>query len=211
VGIGVSALPALIGAGLISAGVPALAASALALFGIMLITGGLHYDGVADIADSLGGRDREHRLAIMHDSSIGSFGTLGLVIIVIINVACLAQLGAADPFLMATALITTAAMSRSMMALQRWNHPTPTDQGLASNTGKPSTQVMIIALMLGLLAGLLFTSTALAFISMAAGLIITYLLGQFLVRWIGGINGDGLGATQQLSETAGLIILTLLI
>jgi adenosylcobinamide-GDP ribazoletransferase len=211
VGIGISAPTALIGAVLVMVGVPALAAAAFILLSLMVITGGLHHDGLADLADSLGGKDKERRLAIMHDSTTGSFGNLGLITTTIINTACLAEIGAVDPFFMVTAITVTSALSRSMMALQRWHHPTPTDHGFASQTGKPSTQVMSLALMLGLLTGLVLTSTLLAFISMAAGLIVTYLLGQFLLRWIGGVNGDGLGATQQLSEMAALMAFTLAI
>ena len=209
VGIGVAAIPALIAAFLTSLGIPALAAAALALFLIMLATGGLHQDGLADLADSLGGRDRTHRLEIMHDSAIGSFGTLGLITMVIIQAACLAHLAEVDPFYMAAGLIAVAGMSRSMMAFQRWHRPTPTDQGLASITGKPSTQVMVISLMLGLLTGLVFITTSATLVSMAAGLCLAFLIGGFMMRWVGGVNGDGLGATQQMAESLMLMILAL--
>lgn len=209
VGIGLAAIPALIGAGLIMAGIPPLAAGAAVLLGLMLISGGLHHDGIADLADGLGGHSIKERLAIMHDSRMGSFGTLALITITIINAACLAQLGQADPFFMAASVITIAAMSRGMMALQRWQHTTPQQSGLAHKTGKPSTYTMSVALMISLLTGLIFISTSLTILTMAAAIATTYLLGQFLRRWIGGVNGDGLGATQQLSEMAGLLILTL--
>ncbi|MCE2517865.1 MAG: adenosylcobinamide-GDP ribazoletransferase [Alphaproteobacteria bacterium] len=211
VGVGVAAIPALAGAGLVELGVPPLAAAALALFGVMLMTGGLHHDGLADVTDSLGGRDRERRLAIMHDSAIGSFGTLGLITILIICTSCLAHLARIDPLLMAAGLIATSAMSRAMMALQRWHRPTPTDSGLASATGRPSTPVMVMAMMLGLLAGLVFLSTSGAFVAMALGVITTILFGMFMMRWVGGVNGDGLGASQQLSEAIMLMALTLMV
>ena len=47
----------------------------------IIITGGLHYDGLADLADGFGGgRDRERRLSIMADSRLGSFGALAILI-----------------------------------------------------------------------------------------------------------------------------------
>lgn len=211
VGVGVAAIPALAGAGLISLGLPALAVAALTLLGVMLLTGGLHHDGLADVTDSLGGRDRDHRLAIMHDSTIGSFGTLGLITTMIISTSCLAHLASHGAMVMAASLIATAAMSRAMMALQRWHRPTPTDKGLASATGAPSTTVMVMAMMLGLLAGLLFLTTSGALVAMALGVIVTLLVGLFMMRWVGGVNGDGLGTSQQLSEAAMLMALTLLV
>ena len=178
------------------------------LMGLILLTGGLHQDGLADLGDSLGGRDPDHRLKIMHDSAIGSFGTLALILVVIVDIACLAAIGRDNPAVMAQTMIGVAAMSRGMMALQRWSHATPTAGGLADATGAPDRHVMMISLLLALLAGVIFLPPILAVLAMVAGLIITYLLGRFLKRWIGGVNGDGLGATQQLTEMAMLMVLT---
>src|SRR5215468_8966811 len=66
--------------GLRSIGVPDLAASALALGGSALLTGALHEDGLADVADGFGGgRDREAKLRIMRDSRIGTYGVIALL------------------------------------------------------------------------------------------------------------------------------------
>ena len=55
-------------------------------------TGAIHLDGLADCLDGLGGRDREHRLAIMHDSRIGVFGAVGLMFYLLIAVVALAEI-----------------------------------------------------------------------------------------------------------------------
>ena len=47
---------------------------------LVWLTRGLHMDGLADWADSLGGFDRERRLAIMKDSSLGAFGVMAIVL-----------------------------------------------------------------------------------------------------------------------------------
>ena len=211
IGIGVAAIPAILGASLLSLGVPPLASAALMLMGIILMTGGLHHDGLADLGDSLGGRDPDHRLKIMHDSAIGSFGTLALVLVVIAAIACLAQIGEKNPAVMAQAMLGVAAMSRGMMALQRWSHTTPTAGGLADVTGTPDRHVMMISLLLALLAGVIFLPPVLAVLAMGVGAIVTYALGRFLKQWIGGVNGDGLGATQQLSQMAMLMLLSALL
>ena len=210
IGVIVAVLPVVMGTALAASGLPLLAAAAVILLGIMLITGGLHQDGLADLADSLGGRDPAHRLTIMRDSAIGSFGTLALIIITMINIACLARLGGIDLALMAQAMVAVAAMSRGMMGVQRWLHQTPDDQGLAVITGQPSQPVMLIGLAMAGLIGLLFLSIAQILALMIIGGLITLLLGRFMMAWLGGVNGDGLGATQQCTETMMLMALTIM-
>jgi len=211
IGVIVAIVPVLIGVILAASHLPLLASAVIILAGMALLTGGLHQDGLADLADSLGGRDPSHRLAIMHDSAIGSFGNLALITIVIVDVAAMAALGNLSLTVMAGAIVAVSAMSRSMMGLQRWLHPTPEKTGLAAMTGSPSQITMLIGLGFGLLMGLLFLPVHAAISAMAIGLIITGLLGRFMVRWIGGVNGDGLGATQQLSEAAMLMTLAMVL
>src|SRR5690554_1224312 len=70
---------------------PPLAAAALGLGAMAIITGALHEDGLADTADGLGARaDRDAALSIMRDSRIGVFGAMALMIVVILRVAALA-------------------------------------------------------------------------------------------------------------------------
>src|SRR5262245_63665427 len=57
-----------------------------------LLTGGLHLDGLADCLDGLGGRDVEHRLAIMRDSRIGAFGALGLILLLLLEIAAVTEM-----------------------------------------------------------------------------------------------------------------------
>jgi adenosylcobinamide-GDP ribazoletransferase len=68
-------------------------ASGLAvLLYLVLITGCLHEDGLADVADSLGGWNPEQRLAILHDSRIGSYGAAALVLSLLGRAVLLAEL-----------------------------------------------------------------------------------------------------------------------
>ena len=62
-----------------------------------LLTGGLHLDGLADCLDGLGGRDVEHRLAIMRDSRIGAYGALGLILLLLLLALVWASPALADP------------------------------------------------------------------------------------------------------------------
>ena len=56
------------------------ACALIVLLYLVLITGCIHEDGLADVADSLGGWNREQRLAILHDSRIGAFGAVALAL-----------------------------------------------------------------------------------------------------------------------------------
>ena len=64
---------------------------------LALLTRGLHLDGLADTADGLGPlRDRERALQVMHQSDVGPFGVVTLVLTLLLQVACAAALLAAD-------------------------------------------------------------------------------------------------------------------
>jgi adenosylcobinamide-GDP ribazoletransferase len=71
---------------------PLLLAGLLTVTVWKLLTGGLHLDGLADCLDSLGGRDPEQRLAIMSDSRIGAFGALGLILLLLLEIAAVSEL-----------------------------------------------------------------------------------------------------------------------
>ena len=71
---------------------PPLPVAVLIVVAWKVVTGGLHLDGLADCLDGLAGRDRAHRLAIMRDSRIGTFGAAGLVLFLMLEVAAVAEL-----------------------------------------------------------------------------------------------------------------------
>ncbi len=72
--------------------VPALAAAGLALACQTVITGALHEDGLADMADGCGASTPERRLAIMRDSRVGSYGVIALCLSLLVRAAALAAL-----------------------------------------------------------------------------------------------------------------------
>ena len=71
-------------AGAAALGLSPLVGGVLAVTALVLATGGLHHDGLADFADGMGGRDPEQRLAIMRDSRVGSYGVLALILAVVL-------------------------------------------------------------------------------------------------------------------------------
>src|ERR671914_304543 len=75
---------------------PAWAAATTGVGLAALLTGGMHLDALADTADALGGGTRQRRLEIMRDHSIGSFGAVALVLVLLLEISLLAELGARD-------------------------------------------------------------------------------------------------------------------
>src|SRR5258708_2854655 len=79
--------------GLHAIGLPSLAAAALALGASALLTGALHEDGLADMADGFGGgRDKAGKLEIMRDSRLGTYGALALMVSFVAKLSALAAL-----------------------------------------------------------------------------------------------------------------------
>ncbi|WP_283956344.1 adenosylcobinamide-GDP ribazoletransferase [Blastococcus sp. CCUG 61487] len=109
-----------VAAGVAAAGaevVSPLVGAVLAVVVLALLTRGLHLDGLADTADGLGPlRDRERALQVMHRGDVGPFGVAALVLVLLLQVACLATLLAGDGgwlALAAAVLAARVAMSRT--------------------------------------------------------------------------------------------------
>lgn len=196
VGLLIGAVQAL---ALIAAGAlwgPWLGALAALAAGILL-TGALHEDGLADIADALGARRAPERaLEILRDSRIGTYGALALILMLAAQAAALAALGPAAPW----ALVVAAAFSRALMAVELSRGPYLRAEGAASGmTGAwPLTALLAAAGALAGVAVLGFWGLGIAVAGGAAG---AHLAALATAAWararLGGITGDVLGAVQQ--------------
>lgn len=209
VGFGVGGGGAIVLALLSWASVPTAVAATLAVGLVVWLTGALHEDGLADLADGFGGGGtREQKLEIMRDSRIGAYGMLALAVVIITKVAALAAIAAVDIGAAVGALIAATTWSRSMFApTMRWLPPAR-DDGLGTLAGTPDEGATWKGLALGaLLATLVLITPA------GSGVLIVLIaggLGAFAVGWlalqqIDGYTGDVLGGAQQVSEAAVLI------
>lgn len=188
---------------------PAIAAW-LAIAAQILLTGGLHEDGLADMADAAAfGRDREQKLAIMRDSRIGSFGVLALIVVIGLRAAVLGGFPA-DMRTVVILLVATMA-SRSMMVLLMGTTAFARADGLAAGAGRPSRSVMFGCLVMTLGGAMLLTGPYPALMALLVAAIAAWMLRGLAMRHFGGITGDVLGAAQQLTELLLLIVLTLLV
>src|SRR5260221_206166 len=96
-------------------GLPQFPAAGFTIAASLAATGCLHEDGLADVADSFGGRTRERKLEIMRDSRIGTYGACALLLSLLLRSAALSSI--ADPALAAPVLVAAHMGARSNMAL----------------------------------------------------------------------------------------------
>lgn len=192
-------------------------AAVVAVAAGVALTGGLHEDGLADVADGMGaGSDRSRCLEIMKDSRVGSFGVLALVLTMAARISLLAALLQLSVALAVYAFVLAHVLSRACALIVMRVLPYA-DYSAAQAVSKSqaltlndSTARLLLAWLLPaallLLAGGLHV---LCWQQVVAALLlpllaVVYLVGLFR-RTIQGFNGDCLGATQQLSELACLL------
>ena len=201
VGLSVGAAGAVTGQLALSLGVPAMAAAALALGGMMLVTGAMHEDGLADVFDGFwGGFTPAKRLEIMRDSQIGTYGVLALVVVFALRLTAVAALLDANPL----ALVAAAALSRGVMPLVMHTLPHARRDGLAQSVGRPAFGATALACAIGGAIAVLCLGAG-GLMALITALGICAAMALLAKRKIGGQTGDVLGATQQLSEAAVLL------
>lgn len=207
IGLVLGGLSGLVGSALLGIG-PGLAAIG-AIATTVILSGAMHEDGLADVADGFwGGWERSRRLEIMKDSQIGTYGVMALVLGFAVRWWALTHLFGAGYVLEIT--IGMAVMSRAAMpVLMAWL-PHARRGGLSRSVGRPGLWRAGAAVLLALAIGW-------AMLSVAAGLIAVLMavtvgaLGLLARTKIGGQTGDVLGAAQQLTEMVGLIALAALL
>ena len=178
----------------------------LSIAATMLLTGGFHEDGWADTCDGLGGAvSRERALEIMKDSRIGAYGAMGLLMMLALKASALASLPVAWG---CAALLLGHTVSRAAStALIRF---LPYAGDLEHAKAKPLAQrissagfVVSCGWVLPVAGGLVLYQARWVW-PVVAGLLISVLGAVWCARWLrrrlGGVTGDTLGATQQLTE-----------
>lgn len=203
VGVGIGALGAL-GHGLATLlGWSPVLAAITAIAVMILATGALHEDGLADTADGLGSdRPAQVALAIMRDSRIGTYGALALGLVTAARIVALASISGP-----ASGLIVAAALSRGAVAIVMHQLPPARPDGQSAAAGRPAAAGAATAAVLpaALALALLGPSVSVAVLLAAAGVLWPGML--WLRRRLGGQTGDTLGAAQQAVELAVLLVL----
>jgi cobalamin 5'-phosphate synthase/cobalamin synthase len=181
---------------------PATIVAVLILVVEVLVTGALHYDGLADTLDGLGGgKSPEDRMRIMRDHVIGSYGATALILLVALKAASI------------TALISVSKYSPYLLlapVIARWNivllslcfpYARPCE-AVSRHIGKTElawASVLTACITLG-------AASWRGAVCWGAAAIAAVLFGNFCLRKIGGVTGDTLGATEQISESIVLLL-----
>lgn len=174
-----------------------------------LVTGGFHEDGLADVADGLGGTlQRERALEIMKDSRIGAFGALALVLVLAGKLGLVALIGAQGLPKVLPVLLAAHVLSRwwPLLLVRMLSHVGDT----ATSKSKPladkiSTRSLVTASLWCVLP-LAAMGHGLGWETLLAAALCSALAAAWMGRWFArrlqGFTGDCLGATQQVCELA---------
>ncbi|MGB0749484.1 MAG: adenosylcobinamide-GDP ribazoletransferase [Magnetospiraceae bacterium] len=202
VGVWIGAVAAIIYGLALQSGVPPLTGAFLAISAAVLMTGGLHEDGLADFADALGARGgRDKALEIMRDSRIGSYGVLALLLITGMRVSALSGL---DLWQGLAGLVSAAALSRAALPVIAYFMAPARSDGLGAGAGRPTGAAVMVAVLSGLLAAACIANMGVWIAAVGGGVLGAAMVAILAKRRLGGYTGDVLGAAQQVAEAGAL-------
>lgn len=176
-------------------------ASFLAMLTILILTGGLHIDGLADSFDGFfSNRDREKTLEIMSDSRIGVFGVIAIVINILFKYIIIKNLTRDIPVVLALALGNSRLITSYVMAFKK--SAKPTGLGKMFNESKPYKNFLITAIIYIII--IIFINPI-----YLIPLLVNYLLSIYISyvsnKKIGGYTGDVYGLLIELGDSISLL------
>jgi adenosylcobinamide-GDP ribazoletransferase len=194
-------------------GLQPLVAATLAIAALVALTGALHEDGLADVADGFGGgATRVRKLEIMRDSRLGSYGAAALGLSLMLRVFALAALTERGLWGAALALIAAGAVSRVAGLLPLLSLAPARADGAGATAQRPGRDSLRLAFVSAAALSLLpaFAGASLHLVATGdfVAVLVSLLMTRLAQRQIGGYTGDVLGAAQQASEIAFLLALS---
>jgi len=172
---------------------------ALVLAFLIWISGGLHDDGLADVADGMGGgwTPRE-RLTIMKDSRIGAFGTTILILAVFAKYSALTSMNAVR---LDASIVTAQILGRWAFLPMGFFNP-PAGEGLGSEFMKGLTAKAVFIGTLMATSAVILLCRIHGSLAVALAVVVIALASVYFRRRLGGVTGDCFGATFQFVEIA---------
>lgn len=179
--------------------IPAAPATALALLAAVLVTGALHEDGLADVADAFGAHTtRERRLEIMRDPRIGTYGGLAIGFALLLSFSLLAPL---DTQRFTEAVLCAHVLGRCAPVVQARMLAAARTDG-AGALFAPDARAAFVVTVLGVAFVLTLVGIQAGAAAIAAGAGAAVVLGALAVKTIGGVTGDVHGAAVKVVELA---------
>jgi adenosylcobinamide-GDP ribazoletransferase len=175
----------------------------------VLLTGAFHEDGLADVADGLGGSaQRDRALAIMKDSRLGTYGVIALVLALLAKTTLLAVLAGQSQAGVLLALFAAHAVSRFAPLLIVRSLPYVADadisksKPLVDSLGARELSIALAWCAPPLLLALVVLGWVFALVPVLLAALAAWRMKRLFERRLGGFTGDALGATQQVCEIA---------
>ncbi|KEI98811.1 cobalamin synthase [Clostridium botulinum A2B3 87] len=174
-----------------------------------MITGGLHMDALADTCDGFFSlRDKERIIEIMKDSRMGAFGTIAMIINLLLKYQLLYSLVLKD---CSIAIILAPVIGRISILFLCLSKRTAKKNGSGNIfIGNMSKPIIFLITIIALAMNTYFLGLKITIISFIAVLIITYLFYLLCLNKINGLTGDTLGACNELGEITFLLIILMM-
>jgi adenosylcobinamide-GDP ribazoletransferase len=186
--------------------VPDAVNGAVAVLVGVVLTGALHEDGLADLADAVaGGATVEERMRILKDPAHGSYGVAALSGSIVLRIACIATLA---PAAAVAAAVAAHAIARAVMVGTLLVARPANARGLGAETAAAVDRRRVAY---GITAGLAVATLAAGWWVgpvVAVSIAVATAVVVLAVRRLGGITGDVLGAVEQVAECAALVVLS---
>lgn len=211
VSIAIGVLPALVIMGLCWLAAPPLLAASLGVGMLVVLTGAMTEDALADSADGLfGGTTIERRLEIMHDSRHGTYGVTAIALYLIVRIAAFGTIAAVNPLAAGALLLTTTMIGRCGALWLSVALPAAREGGASASAGRVTRRAFAVgaafaAVLCVVLAGP-FTGFAGVVLALAAAAAAAMVWVRLCRRLIGGQTGDLIGALHAVIEVTALTV-----
>ncbi len=173
---------------------------------LVVITGSMHLDALADTIDGIGsGKERNEKLRIMKDATVGAMGVVAIILVLILKFLAL---NAIPGTLKNQALLVMPVMGRWSQVIVSYFS---TYAGLKRGLGSPfithvSVSIFIVASIMAVLCAFCLFLVKGAIIAVIV-VIASFFYSLFFKRILGGVTGDVLGAGNEIIEAAFLIMI----
>ena len=196
---------------------PNISAALISIAISILVTGGLHIDGLMDTADAIGAGPSK-RIEAMKDSRVGAIGVQSLVIILIFQIAAIMKLSFYAPF--AFPLAAFWGRISQIFAIENYEYLFPKKsscihhenwRGLSKEI-RPSLVILFIGIIIfQLLNSLSINNTLVLIFCLFSGLTSSILIPHLINKSLGGHSGDSYGASLVITETTNLLLLSIIL
>ncbi|KAB3532895.1 adenosylcobinamide-GDP ribazoletransferase [Alkaliphilus pronyensis] len=179
----------------------------LTIGSFVVLTGGLHMDGLGDTFDGLySNKSRARMLEIMKDSCLGTNGVLAIIFVLLIKITSLSSIGIWNVY---GALVIMPVFGRLSLVLGSFNAKYARETGLGNIfIGRVEKKQVLISIIFTAIATI-FQPVSIFFIPILW--VFTYCFQRYCDKKIGGMTGDTLGALCEMVETLYLLYLLLII